>query len=314
MAVAQPATARAERFTIGAERYRLIADAALATLTLIIWTGAAVRLTGSGLGCSHWPNCEAGQLLPALNSHTLIEFGNRMVTGVVGVPCVLAAVGAFRLRPFRRDLVVPAVILPLGVALQAVMGGVTVLLDLSWEMVIAHYLVSAALLVAGATLVWRVHRGPDATRPVNDARTVLATRALAVLGGWIVIAGTFATAAGPHAGGAGTGDYVARLDAFGAGTLKTVIHIHGHSAAVIGFLSIALWLLAYRTKATPTLRKALTAVCLLMGLQGVIGLIQYYNGLPSELAWIHASLAAVVWLGFVFAVLAAGRPAAKSTA
>src|SRR3954453_20618794 len=165
MAVLEPSRAGGERFTLDERRYLLIAQVALFTLTLIIWTGAAVRLTGSGLGCSGWPKCEPGQLLPQLTSHTMIEFGNRMVTGVVGLPCLLAAIGAFRLRPFRRDLVVPAVLLPLGVLAQAVLGGITVLLDLSWEMVIAHYLVSAALLVAAAVLVWRVRRGAGAARP-----------------------------------------------------------------------------------------------------------------------------------------------------
>src|SRR4051794_12982566 len=154
MAVTQSVRARSQRLTLSERQYRVIADAALLTLTLIIFTGAAVRLTGSGLGCHHWPNCETGRLLPPLSSHSLIEFGNRMVTGVVGLPCLLAAVGAFRLRPFRRDLVIPAILLPLGVLAQAVLGGVTVLLDLSWEMVIAHYLLSAALLVAGGGALW----------------------------------------------------------------------------------------------------------------------------------------------------------------
>jgi heme a synthase len=314
MAVTQSVPARAERFTIGERRYRWIAYTALATLTLIIWTGAAVRLTGSGLGCSHWPNCEAGRVLPALSGHALIEFGNRMVTGVVGLPCLLAAVGAFRLRPFRRDLVVPAVILPLGVLAQAVLGGLTVIFDLSWEMVIAHYLLSAALLVAGGVLVWRVRRGPDAERPANPRWPVWATRALAAFGGYVVIAGTFATAAGPHAGGAGTGDYVARLDALGTDTLRQLIHLHGHSATVMGFAAVALWLFARAKGATGGLMRALTAVAVLMAVQGVVGLIQYHNALPSWLVWIHASLASVLWLSLVFAVLAAGRPAAGAAA
>src|SRR3954451_16082901 len=303
MAVAQPATARTERFTLDERRFRLIADAALLTLTLIIWSGAAVRLSGSGLGCSNWPKCEAGRFLPEVNSHTLIEFGNRTLTGVVGLPCLLAAIGAFRLRPFRRDLVVPAVILPLGVFAQAVLGGLTVLFDLSWEMVIAHYLLSAALLVAGAVLVWRVRRGAGAARPENPRAVVLATRALAVAGGWILIAGTFATAAGRHAGGAGTGDYVARLDAFGADTLRMIIHIHGHSGTVVGVATIVLWLFARAKGVTGTLMRALTSLGCLMAVQGAIGLIQYHNQLPSELVWVHASLASVVWLAFVFSVL-----------
>src|SRR3954468_12106490 len=309
MAVTQPSVpARAERFTLDGRRYRLIADIALITLTLIIFTGAAVRLTGSGLGCPQWPKCDNGRLLPEVSSHTLIEFGNRLVTGVVGLPCILAAVGAFRLRPFRRDLVLPALVLPLGVVAQAVLGGLTVLFDLSWEMVIAHYLLSITLLVAAAVLVWRLRRGPRAARPEHPRATVLATRALVIWGGYVLTAGTFATAAGPHAGGAGTGDYVARLDAFGSGTLRTLIHLHGHSAAVMGFASIALWFLARARGVGGTLQRALTAVCLLLGAQGVVGLVQYHAHLPAAVVWVHASLAAVLWLALVFAVLAAGRP------
>src|SRR3954463_12159983 len=228
MAVTQPAPVRRERFVLDEGRYLLIAYVALVTLTLIIFTGAAVRLTGSGLGCSQWPNCNDGRPLPELRAHTLIEFGNRMVTGVVGLPCILAAIGAFRPRPFRRDLVAPALILPLGVVAQAVLGGLTVLFDLSWEMVIAHYLLSVTLLVAAAVLVWRLRRGPGAAPPVHARATVWATRALVAWGAYVLTAGTFATAAGPHAGGAGTGDYVARLDALGSDTLRTLIHLHGH--------------------------------------------------------------------------------------
>jgi cytochrome c oxidase assembly protein subunit 15 len=308
VAVQSTVDPRAERFTIGEDRYRIIAYAALATLTLIIWTGAAVRLTGSGLGCAHWPNCEAGHLLPPLSGHALIEFGNRMVTGVVGLPCILAAVGAFRLRPFRRDLVVPACILPLGVAAQAVLGGITVLLDLSWEVVIVHYLLSAALLVSGVVLVWRLRRGADTPQEINPRGAVLGTRALVVFGWLIIVAGTFATAAGPHAGGAGTGDYVARLDALGTDTLRQLIHLHGHAAAVMGFASIALFFFARHLRVKPLLLGGLATVCVAMGIQGTVGLIQYHDALPSWLVWIHASLAALVWIVLVFSWLAAGAP------
>src|SRR3954451_6244190 len=250
MAVAQPsAPVRRQRFTIDERGYRVVADLALVTLTLIIFTGAAVRLTGSGLGCPQWPKCDGGRLLPELQAHTLIEFGNRLVTGVVGLPCVLAAAGAFRLRPFRRDLVVPAVLLPLGVAAQAILGGLTVLFDLSWEMVIAHYLLSAALLAGATLLVWRIRRPADAAPPEHARGLVFAVRGLVAFGAYVIVAGTFATAAGPHAGGAGTGDLVERLHAFGASTLRTLIHLHGHSATVMGFSLIALWFYARRSGA-----------------------------------------------------------------
>jgi cytochrome c oxidase assembly protein subunit 15 len=310
MAVTEPARRpRAERLTIAQSTYEPIAYAALATLTLIIFTGAAVRLTGSGLGCHSWPNCAPGQILPELSSHALIEYGNRTLTGVVGLPCLLAAIGAFRLRPFRRELVGPALILPLGVFAQAILGGLTVLFDLSWEMVIAHYLLSAALLVAAAVLVFRLRRPAGAEAPVHARALVYAVRGIAAFGAYVIVAGTFATAAGPHAGGAGTGDLVGRLDALGASTLRDLIHLHGHSATVMGFALIGVWLLARRQGASRQLQRTLTAAALLMAAQGVVGLVQYHNELPAAVVWVHASLAAVLWLSLVWAVLAAGRRA-----
>lgn len=306
MAVAQSPDSRPrERFTFNERQYRRFAHAALFTLTLIIFTGAAVRLTGSGLGCPRWPRCTDDSFLPPLGSHEMIEFGNRLVTGVVGLPALLCAVGAWRLRPFRRDLVVPAVILVLGILVEALIGGATVLLDLSWEVVIAHYVTTCMLLIAAAVLVWRVHHPPGTPTAENPRATVLATRALTVFGGLVLVLGAFATAAGPHAGGAGTGDVVNRMTAV---ALDTMIEIHGHPAAAFGFLSIGLFFLARRQGASRTLIRALAAVALLTGLQGLIGLIQYYNELPAGIVWVHASLAAVLWLALVFAALAAGRP------
>jgi cytochrome c oxidase assembly protein subunit 15 len=312
MAVLESSRRAVARFSLSIEAYRIVAYLSLATLTLIIFSGAAVRLTGSGLGCHSWPNCSSTHFLPQLKSHALIEYGNRSLTGVVGLPCLLAALGAFRVRPARRDLIVPAVILPAGVFAQAVLGGLTVLFDLSWEMVIAHYLLSAALLVAAAVLVWRVRRPADAARPQHARGLVRAVRAATVYGGYIVVAGTFATAAGPHAGGAGTHDYVERLHAFGAHTLKDLIYLHGHSADLLGLGLVALWLYARRRGADAPLRRALTACCVLIAVQGAVGLIQYYNALPSELVWVHASLAAVLWLSLVWAWLAAGQAATES--
>ena len=303
-----------ERFTVSPELMAIFAYASLVTLTLIIFTGAAVRLTGSGLGCESWPNCEPGQFFPAMTGHAAIEYGNRLVTGVVGLPCILAAVGAWRRRPFRRDLVAPAVVLPLGVFAQAILGGLTVLFDLTWEMVIAHYLLSIVLLIAGALLVWRVRRPQDAPRPEHDRRLVFAVRALAAWGFYVIVAGTFATAAGPHAGGAGTDDLVERLHAFGDSTLRTLIHLHGHSGTALGLATIAVWLLARRRGGSAQLRRALTVTAALIATQGAIGLIQYHSELPAGMVWVHASLAAVLWLALTWAVLAVGRPRQDVTA
>src|SRR4051794_41916871 len=136
------------RLTVDPARYRRVAYVALAFCTLIVFTGAAVRLTGSGLGCHDWPKCTSTRLVPQLQTHGLIEFSNRVMTTIVSVPCLLAAILGWRRRPFRRDLALIALLLPLGVVGQAVLGGLTVLYGLDPGWVIAHFLLSMALLVA----------------------------------------------------------------------------------------------------------------------------------------------------------------------
>jgi heme a synthase len=315
-----------DRLTLSPRAYTRVAYAALALLVLIVLSGAGVRLTGSGLGCPDWPSC-SGTFLPELSTHVWIEYGNRLLSSVVGAACVAAGVLVFRVRPFRRELVRPAVFLLLGVVAQGLLGAATVLLHLSWPVVIAHYLLSMALLAAGAVLVWRL-RGPVAAaerathddssdRPVvsathhesADRPVTLATRALVAYGGVVIVAGTFATAAGPHAGGAGTGDVVERLDAFGASTLRTLIHLHGHMATAMGVAAVLLWVVALRRGAGRTLMRALTAVCVLMAAQGIVGLVQYHNALPAAVVWVHASLPAVLWVVLVWSWSAAGLPA-----
>jgi heme a synthase len=291
-----------DRLTLSLRAYTWVAYAALTTLVLIVLSGAGVRLTGSGLGCPSWPDCE-GTFLPELSSHVWIEYGNRLFSSVVGIACIAAGVLAFRVRPRRPDLLRPAAVLAGGVVAQGLLGGLTVALDLSWPVVIAHYLLSMTLLLAAAVLVWRVRGGVGIG---GDRYVTLATRALVVYGGLVIVAGTFATAAGPHAGGAGTGDVVQRLDAFGAGTLKTLIHLHGHMATAMGVAALALWGFARVRRAGGTLMWPLSIVCLLLGAQGVVGLIQYHNALPAELVWVHASLPALLWACLVWSWQAAG--------
>ena len=125
------------RLHLSPERYFVVAAVALVALTLIVFTGAAVRVTGSGLGCPNWPQCyKNGRLVAELNSHAWIEFGNRLFTGFVAVAAIAAGLLAFVRVPFRRDLAILGVLLPLGVVGQAVMGGLTVLYGLApgWVM------------------------------------------------------------------------------------------------------------------------------------------------------------------------------------
>ncbi len=142
---------RTDGYTLTPRQYVWVAYVALGALTLIVLTGAAVRLTGSGLGCPTWPKCY-GNLYPPLSTHAVIEFSNR----VISVPVVLAAgvawLGALRRRPYRRDLVWLGALLPLGVVCQAVLGGLTVRGRLDYGWVMAHFALSMLILVAAAAL------------------------------------------------------------------------------------------------------------------------------------------------------------------
>src|ERR1700754_4334060 len=173
-------------------RYRQIAYAALGVCTLIVFTGAAVRLTGSGLGCPNWPRCEGGRLTPELHTHGIIEFSNRVMTSVVAIPCLAAAIFAWFRRPVRRDLCWIALLLPLGVLGQAVMGGLTVIYGLDPGWVIGHFLLSMLLLVACVALAWRATFEPGERPPSDDRLATWAVRLLVVPGGITLALGTIA--------------------------------------------------------------------------------------------------------------------------
>ena len=292
-------------FIVTPRGYRWVAISALTVCTLIVFTGAAVRVTGSGLGCPDWPRCQGSRLTPELSTHALIEFGNRMLTGVVGLPCLAAAILAFRRRPFRRDIALVALLLPLGVIGQAVLGGLTVWYGLAPGWVVAHFLLSMLLLVACVTLVWKASH--ERARPAGaDRLSVWAVRGLVLLGFLTLVAGTIATAAGPHAGGSGTGDEVVRLDWKGAATLDWAIHQHGALATILGLAAVATWFLARARRADKNTQNALTAVCVLLACQGLVGAAQYAMELPAGMVWIHVVLAASTWLALLWALVAAG--------
>ena len=275
-----------------------------------MFTGAAVRVTGSGLGCPDWPNCyRDGRLVAELNSHAWIEFGNRMLSGFVALAAVAAGLLAFARKPFRRDLAVLGVLLPLGVIGQAVMGGLTVLYGLAPGWVMAHFGLSMVILIAAGALAWRARPAfEEGEPPAADRTTVRTVWALFVLGGITIFVGTAATAAGPHAGGSGTGDIVNRLNFRGGGTLTWLVNRHGVLAGALGVLAVAVWLLARRRGANRELRTRLTRICLLLAVQGALGIVQYRTKLPSELVWVHVCLAALTWVGIVLAAIQAGSP------
>jgi cytochrome c oxidase assembly protein subunit 15 len=298
------------RLEVNPTQYRRLAYITLAALSLIVLTGAAVRLTGSGLGCPDWPKCY-GNALPPLSTHALIEFGNRALSGLVGVITVITAVLAFTRRPFRRDLAWLACSLPLGVAAQAVLGGFTVREHLAPGFVMAHFGLSMLILVAAVALAWRSAHEPGSRPRSTDRLSVWSVRALAPLGALTIFAGTAATAAGPHAGGS-PGQRIHRLHFKGADTLMWLVHRHATIAAVFGLAVIGAWLLRRRRGASQDALEPLTVLGILLAAQGLVGSVQYELKLPSDMVWVHVTLATITWVAVLWAVAVEGRLVPRS--
>jgi cytochrome c oxidase assembly protein subunit 15 len=294
-----------DRLAVTPDQYRKVTYVALAALTLIVLTGAAVRLTDSGLGCPTWPKCY-GRVYPPLALHPLIEFGNRAISGLVGIVVAAVTVLAFTRRPFRRDLALLALTLPLGVIAQAVLGGFTVREDLAPGFVMSHFLLSMVILIAAVALAWRATHERGWRPPSTDRTLVWSVRALIPLCAITLLAGTAATAAGPHSGG-NVGQHIKRLTIEGPNTLVWAVHQHATIAAIFGVATIGVWLLKRSRKVVLDPLEPVTVLGILLAAQGLVGSVQYELKLPGEMVWVHVGLATVTWLVTLWAAATEGR-------
>lgn len=266
----------------------------------IVVTGGLVRLTGSGLGCPTWPQCDPGSYTPVLEPeggwHPYIEFGNRLLTFVVGVVAVAALVAVWRTG--RRHLRLLAAAPPLGVVAQALLGGVTVLTDLHPVTVAAHFLVSMVLIAVSVSLLVRVQE-PDG--PV--VRTVPAAvrqlgRLLAAVGAAVLVVGTVVTGSGPHSGDA---EAPARFDL----DPRTMSWLHADLVLLFLGLLVGLLVALHVTGAPPlALRRARWVLGVTLA-QGAVGYVQYATDLPEPLVALHmlgACLLTVTLTGLVLSL------------
>jgi cytochrome c oxidase assembly protein subunit 15 len=297
--------ARLRNFTISPERYQQVAFISLIALALIVTTGAAVRLTGSGLGCPDWPRCY-GRVVAPLEFHAVIEFANRLLSGFVGLAVIAASVLAFRRRPFRWHLAFFGALLPLGVIGQAALGALVVKHHLAPGLVMSHFILSMILLDAAFALAWCSRYEPGERPASTDRLGVWAVRALVPLGQLTIVVGTMATAAGPHAG-AHEGELVRRFTFRGGQTLHWLVERHGAAASLFGLAVIGVWFLLRRRGGD---RRALLPLTFLLGMlvfQGVLGITQYLLHLPAGLVWVHVASATLTWMTVLWTVAAAGR-------
>jgi cytochrome c oxidase assembly protein subunit 15 len=286
----------------GARIFRAAVWAALVALFLVTVSGATVRLTGSGLGCENWPRC-GDQFLPEQGYHAYVEFGNRVVGFLVGLTTLAAAIAAWRMRAPRR-LFLLALSLPLLVLAQGVLGGITVLVELNPVIVMSHFLLSligvalAVVLVLETELWIRRAEHPLVSRELGWLTLGLVPLALA-----LVVSGTFATAAGPHSGGAD----IERL-----GTLVDSVYIHVRVTAVFGVAYLAFVAALLRGRSWPRTESILAvAVLALLVAQMIVGETQWRNQLPWWLVLVHVTLATAIWGGIVaLAALLRARPPA----
>jgi cytochrome c oxidase assembly protein subunit 15 len=293
------------RLEISPSRYAQVTLVALGALALIVLTGAAVRLTGSGLGCPDWPKCYGGST-PPLEAHAVIEYGNRLLTGFVGFAVIAASILAFFRRPYRWHLALFGALLPLGVIGQAILGALVVKYHLAPGLVMSHFILSMMLLDAAFALAWCSRYEPWERRRSRDRLGIWAVRALIPLGQLTILAGTLATASGPHAG-AHEGQLVHRFDFEGTGTLEWVVQRHAAIATIYGFAAIGVWLLLRRPGADRRALGPLTLVIGLLALQGAVGGLQWWLELPAGIVWVHVAIATCNWLAMLWTVAAAGR-------
>jgi len=264
----------------------------------IIVTGGAVRLTGSGLGCSTWPECEPGQFTavfhPETTYHQFVEFGNRTLTGVLVVIALAVALLVCTDRSRNRAYRVLGLVPGLGVIAQAVIGGVIVLLHLHPGWVSLHFLVSAALVYVSLLLVHRAGEGDGPPVPVVDATTRTTAWALAAMTAVVVVLGVITTGAGPHSGDSEVGYRF---------TVDPALMSKLHAWAVWAFIAVLAVYLWRVRRAPDTVRHAAWLLLAITLAQGAIGYVQYFNGLPALLVGLHMLGSALLVAGTTRVVL-----------
>ncbi|WP_307783871.1 MULTISPECIES: COX15/CtaA family protein [unclassified Salinibacterium] len=270
--------------------------ATLVIQILIVATGGAVRLTGSGLGCPTWPLCTDASLVatPEMGLHGAIEFGNRLLSIIVGFVAILMVLMVLRIRRERRDLMSLALLILGGTVLQGLIGGLSVRVQLDPSIVGVHYAISAILVAVSAALVYRVWTGLRGTQSEVSRPITIVTHVTSLFVALTIVAGILTTGAGPHAGDDGTA-----RNGLDAGILQ---HVHSWPGYVLLATTLALVILLAKGGHRRILDFAVILLVLEV-VQATIGIIQSRSGLPILLVGSHMVIACAIAAAMTAVVL-----------
>ena len=255
--------------------------------TGIVLTGAAVRITGSGLGCPTWPECTYGSYVPVAGQaegafHAWIEFGNRLLTFLLLFAAV--AVVIYAIKKARRDLLWRALLQVLGIFGQGIIGGITVKTDLNPLAVASHFILSIFLIAGAVSIVARGRSPLISIRPTETKVKILA-HVQVLLTFIVIVIGTLVTGSGPHAGDIDAPRL--KLDE------RAITWLHADAVIALFGVSLALLVLSEISPETKRRVKIFFAITLA---QGLVGYAQYVLGLPEPLVIIHVLGSTLVWI------------------
>ncbi|MEU3652472.1 COX15/CtaA family protein [Streptomyces sp. NPDC032161] len=288
----------AERWTPTERIVRRAVMSAVVMSVVIVVTGGAVRLTGSGLGCPTWPKCTEDSLTSTseMGIHGVIEFGNRLLTYVLCAAVGWAIIAARSAKPWRRSLTRLGWAQFWVVMGNAVLGGIVVLVGLNPYTVAAHFLLSTTLITVAMVMWQRVREGDEAPRPLVGKAVSQLTWLLVVAAGLLIAVGTVVTGAGRHAGDSSD---VHRIPV----DWKMVAQLHADLAWVVVALTVALWFVLKAVDAPVGPRSRARDLFLVLLGQGVIGYVQYFMDTPEILVGLHMFGSCLVWIAVVRVLL-----------
>ena len=278
------------RYSVSPEWFRRIVGATALSYALLVLTGGAVRLTGSGLGCPDWPSCERHQLTPQLSFHPWVEFGNRLITIAVSVLSIVLFLAALSLRKTRRELLPLSVAILAGLIAQIVLGGLVVLFKLNPYLVALHFVLTLGVLACAIVLFHQTRTGRGAKAPlVGSALLNLSRLVLLVLTG-LVSLGTIVTGAGPHAGSNGT-QHIPRIPI----AFRDIAEAHSTVALFLIGVVLAMLFALHEAHAPAASQRRARVLFELLALQGVIGYTQYFLHDAAGVVEIHLAGVTAAW-------------------